>query len=548
MEPRMRPTLLLMGIALAGCHTATSSSKDMSNDMGIPVEDDMAGGSGQDLANSSSDMPALNSGASVLQMHNHASRDGVFIEPTFTLAAVAKVHQDPNFDGTYSQAGAAAAAYAQPLFLDNGGANDLVIVATEDNHVLAFNATTGKIKWHADPTLLGTAAPGSAFSCGNVDPSGITGTPVIDLATRAIFFETDVLAGGVTKHLIWSLSVDNGTQRAGWPIDVTAVVPDFASRQQGQRGGLIIVGNKVYVPFGGRAGDCTPYRGYVIGLPLSNPTAAAAVVFQTKAQDASGAGAGVGIWSPLGLASDGTSIYFATGNTKDTYPTDWTMANSEGVFRLPTSLAFSLADKTSYFAPPDWNPLDHSDTDISGSGVLLLDLPGAAKPHLAVVLGKDTKMYILDRTNLGGAAVTPPFSGSVAASEIINAPSVYTTTKATWVTFKAPCPGGGPSTVNAVQITNAAKAGMAWCANVQGGGSPVVSTTGNGQNTVVWWVSTEGEGVTGDYKLYGFDGDSGMKLVATAAMVSVRRFVSPIVAKGHVYVATDSRLYSFITP
>jgi hypothetical protein len=501
---------------------------------------------GGDLGGTAGDMGAI--GASVLQLHNHGSRDGVYVEPTFTTAAVAQLRQDPGFDGTYSQSGASGAAYAQPLFVDQGGTNDLVIVATEKNYVLAFDALTGKTKWHTDPSVLGTAAPGSAFACGNIDPSGITGTPVIDLASRAIFFQTDVLAGGAAKHLIHSLSIDDGSERAGWPIDVTAIVPDFANRQQGERGGLLVLGDKVYVPFGGRAGDCTPYRGYVIGLPLTNPTASAAVVFQTKASDASGGGAAAGVWAPTGVSTDGTSIYFATGNTQGTYPTDWMMSYSEGVFRLPPSLAFNPQDTTSYFAPVDWHALDTSDTDISGSGVVLVDVPGAAHANLAVTLGKDRKMYLLDRANFGGAMTTPPFSGAVAGGEIINTPVAYTTTKGTWIAFKAICPAGGAPTINAVQLTGAPAAGTAWCAKVQGGGSPMVTTTGSGENTIVWFVSTEGEGVTPDYKLHGFDGDSGAALVATTAMTPVHRFVSPIAAKGHVYVATDAQLYSFGLP
>jgi hypothetical protein len=520
----------LAALLVAGCSSSTSSNSDMSSDMAM--------GDGGTIA----------IGASVLQLHNHATRDGIYVEPTFTMAAVAQMHLDASFDGTYAQSGASGAVYAQPLFVDNGGTNDLVIVATEKNYVLAFDAVTGKTKWHTDPAVLGTAAPGSAFSCGDIDPSGITGTPVIDLGTRAIFFQTDVVAGGTTKHLIQSLSIDDGSMRAGWPIDVTAVVPDFGSKQQGERGALLVLGDKVYVPFGGRAGDCTPYRGYVIGLPLENPTASAAIVFQTKAQDASGGGAAAGIWSPTGLSSDGTSIYFATGNTQGTFPTDWMMAYSEGVFRLPPSLAFNPQDTTSYFAPPDWHALDTSDIDIGGSGVVLAELPGAAASHLAVVLGKDQKMYLLDRTNLGGAMVTPPFSGSVAASEIINEPVAYTTSKGTWVAFKASCPGGGAATINAVQLTTAPAAGTAWCAKVPGGGSPMVTTTGGGDNTVVWFASTEGEGVTPDYKLYGFDGDTGATLVSTTPMTTMRRFNSPIAAKGRIYVASDQQLYSFVTP
>jgi hypothetical protein len=154
-------------------------------------------------------------------------------------------------------------------------------------------------------------------------------------------------------------------------------------------------------------------------------------------------------------------------------------------------------------------------------------------------------MYIKDRTNLGGVQTTANNAPTVADTEIINAPSVYTTTLGTWVAFRAACPGKTVITINAVQIT--ASPMTAWCANVSGGGSPVVTTTGGGQNSVVWFVSTEGETVTPDYKLHGFDGDTGMPVVTTAAMLSSHRFISPIAAKARMYVATDTKLYSFIT-
>ncbi|MCU1281146.1 MAG: Pyrrolo-quinoline quinone [bacterium] len=189
---------------VGGCHSSASQ-----NTMDLSIGDGDGGGGGGgglgggDLGDPGPDM-TLPIGASVLQLHNHASRDGVYVQPTFTTTAIAQMHQDPGFDGTYAQSGASGAAYAQPLFVDQGGTNDLVIVATEKNYVLAFDAVTGKTKWHTDPTVLGAAAPGNAFACGNIDPSGITGTPVIDMDSRAIIFQTDAFAGITDQHHIQS--------------------------------------------------------------------------------------------------------------------------------------------------------------------------------------------------------------------------------------------------------------------------------------------------------------------------------------------------------
>src|SRR5215467_6115289 len=62
--------------------------------------------------------------------------------------------------------------YAEPLAF--GGK---IIVATENNSVYALNSLNGDILWR---THLGEPIPGNSLPCGNIDPSGITGTPVID--------------------------------------------------------------------------------------------------------------------------------------------------------------------------------------------------------------------------------------------------------------------------------------------------------------------------------------------------------------------------------
>jgi hypothetical protein len=60
--------------------------------------------------------------------------------------------------------------YAQPLI-----SGDRIHVATENNSVYAFT-TGGKLVWRRD---LGAPVPSSDLPCGNISPSGITGTSVI---------------------------------------------------------------------------------------------------------------------------------------------------------------------------------------------------------------------------------------------------------------------------------------------------------------------------------------------------------------------------------
>ena len=79
----------------------------------------------------------------VTQHHNHDSRDGLYVDPTFTQSNAAGLTRDLGFDGTIS-----GNVYAQPLNVDNGpGGVATVIAVTESNKVYALDATDGTIIW-----------------------------------------------------------------------------------------------------------------------------------------------------------------------------------------------------------------------------------------------------------------------------------------------------------------------------------------------------------------------------------------------------------------
>ena len=89
---------------------------------------------------------------------------------------------------------------------------------------------------------------------------GIIGTPVVDLASRALFLDAMVTPdGGATiKHYIISLNVDTGAINSGWPVDVEMTAQyngiSFTAAIQQQRPALGIVGNILYVGYGSMAG------------------------------------------------------------------------------------------------------------------------------------------------------------------------------------------------------------------------------------------------------------------------------------------------------
>src|SRR6202035_5367362 len=290
----------------------------------------------------------------------------------------------------------------------------------------------------------------------------------------------------------------------------------------------------LYVPYGGHWGDCGAYHGWVVGIPVTDP--AHPTAWATEAE-------GAGIGAPSGIASDGAALYVTTGNGSFGLR-GW--GQSEMIGRLSPGPRFS-GQAADFWAPQNWRELDNSDVDLGGTGPMVIDLPGANPSRLLVAMGKDGKVYLANRDRLGG------IGGPVVAAEfvhgpIINAAAAYRTPRGTYLTFLgrgAACPGGGSGATHmAVRTAPAAPPRMptAGCADGGGRGSPMVTSTDGQSDAIVWVVGAEG-----DNRLHGFDGDTGAPVVTTGAVSPVRRYVTPIVAKGRIYVAGDEQVYAFRT-
>src|SRR6266478_5529725 len=158
-------------------------------------------------------LPRTMAQVNATQEHNNPSRNGVYVDPAFTLSTAPKLTHDLEFDGTIS-----GNVYAQPLYIEGGPSGPMIIAVTESNNVYALNATTGLPIWSR--TDIGPPVPSTP--CGGFSPTGTTGTPVVDLASRRLFFDA-LINGSPTKHFIYSLNVDTGvTTTPGWLVDVNA--------------------------------------------------------------------------------------------------------------------------------------------------------------------------------------------------------------------------------------------------------------------------------------------------------------------------------------
>lgn len=464
---------------------------------------------------------------SVTTYHGDLARQGNFIVPGLTWDKARLGHPDRAFNARFD-----GHVYAQPLFWPSAGSETgILIIATEDDTVLAVDASTGKIVWRRS---LGTPVSRNDLPCGNIDPLGITGTPTIDQRTQIIYLDAAVHSPSGPRHKVFALSLRDGSAIAGWPVDVVDALRAFGERfdpaTQGERGALTILGDRVYVPFGGNYGDCGTYHGWVVGISMNSPTDVKA--WRTRA-------AAGGIWAPGGISTDGKSLYVATGNTIEAG--QW--GDGEAVIRLTPGLGHSLREED-YFAPSNWRELDDRDADLGGTGPLPFDIEnGNTVAARIIALGKDGRAYILRRDHLGGIGGELA-AGAVSSGPIITAPATYSVARSKLIAFGgmgSDCPDGrGSLTVLKVSADDRPTLSTAWCGPVRGSGAPIVTTTDGEANPIVWVLGAEG-----DEQLHGFRGDTGAPLFRSEPLPGLRHFQTLIAAHNHIYVAADGRIFAF---
>ena len=486
-------------------------------------------------------IPAADAQVNVTQFHNHASRDGLYVDSSFTPSAATNLTRDLSFDGTII-----GNVHAQPLYLDDGaGGRPTVIAVTESNNVYALDAVDGSVIWEHN---MGDPVSADDLICSDFDPMGIIGTPIVDLASRAFFFDTMTTpdSGKTKKHFIFSLNVDTGDINPGWPVDVEATVSyngtDFIAAIQQQRPALAIVGNILYVGYGSMR-DCSLYHGWLVGVPIDNPASVTAWAAATNPGTKGGA-----IWGVGGVASDGINPFVATGNTSNTGG-NW--SGGEAVIRFQPGPIFT-GSPGDYWAPLDWLDLDTFDFDVGSSGPLLVDVPGATPSRLVVALGKNTVGYLLNRDNLGGISLPLDQASVSPGNSIIQAAVTYRTMQGTYVGIRA---SKNKLSTFRITATNPPMILSGWSATRTDGGcgSPFVTTTDGNSNPIVWVVGTAGESIEGDQRLHGYDGETGAVVYAGGGPNELipgthSYSTTGIVARGRMYIAADNKVYAFTVP
>jgi outer membrane protein assembly factor BamB len=255
-----------------------------------------------------------------------------------------------------------------------------LIVATEANHVYGLEARTGTQLWD---TQLGAPQPGSGLPCGNIDPLGITGTPAYDDATGSVFAVAETRGG---NHRLWALAAADGAKRWSRSLDTQ---PDRNKLAEQQRPASLVTAGRVITVFGGLAGDCQNYVGYVTSVSTSGTGTIYSYAVPTVKK--------AGIWGTPGavLGTDG-NVYVASGNGAE-LTGEWDMSDS--VTELdPVTMA-----RRSVFAPTEWRADNIEDRDLGSASPAMV--PRVGRIIIAGLTGVGTEIASLPGCKaFGGAA------------------------------------------------------------------------------------------------------------------------------------------------
>jgi outer membrane protein assembly factor BamB len=376
------------------------------------------------------------------------------------------------------RAGLDGAVYGQPLLVGN-----LVIAATENDSIYALSRATGRVVWR---THAGTPVPLADLPCGDIDPLGITGTPVYDPGNGLIYAVAEISG---YHHVLLGVSVTDGAIA----VERDIPAPDGQPRYDQQRPALAVEDGRVYVAFGGLYGDCGPYRGSVAGIPLSGSGPILSYVVPTAREGA--------IWGTAGpvIGPDGT-LFVSVGNGS---ATSTRFDGSDSVTALSPALR-----RVGIFAPSNWSDDNQNDLDLGSTQPALL--PGGR----LLALGKSGTAYLLSSARLGGVG------GQVAQRGVCPA---YGAASVQGSTVYEPCEQGGMAAIS----TAGDKIRVLWRGPASAWGSPVI---GGGAVWVTDWTAGT---------LYELSPATGATRYSLSLGTALPHFASLSMTGSHAYLGTN---------
>src|SRR5208337_4969033 len=508
--------------------------------------------------------------------------------------------------------------YAQPLYMEsvnittgaNQGTHNVVFIATQHDSLFAIDANTGIILWQdalVTPEHGGTvtSVPSSAVNSSDISPEiGITATPVIDPSTGTIFVENktqEVASNGTHfEHHLYAINIGSGaianevliadsigdTVVSGPSVEGNGAgssggVVQFDALRQMDRPALTLVNGNIYLAYASH-GDTGPYHGWILGY--SESTLALTAVFNANPN-----GSDDGIWQGGGTLAyetvNGiTYLYFETGN--GTFDTTLTQSPFNSSLMIPnqgdygdsfvkveidgTTPASGSLNATNnmngwgmhvvdYFTPMNEGNLSNGDTDM-GSGTPLL-LPAsagsAAHPNLLVGSGKEGRIYLIDRDDMGGYHGDAAGDGNSGTDNVVQ----ETVTGAVNGSFDTPTfyngtlyyVGAFGDEARTFTVANGVISSASVTQSADSypfpGSTATISTDSSGGNAIVWDIAGPG---TNQLRAYDASQGYSSEIYTSAQAANSRdslgsavKFTVPTVADGEVFVGTTNSVVAY---
>jgi hypothetical protein len=343
------------------------------------------------------------------------------------------------------QDGKPARVYGQPLYVSATGAlkQDIVIIATASNDVLALDAATGQTVWQTHLGAAGNALNDDDFSagikdkCQNTSPlHGVNATPaVVSVGSTQLLYVCFLskldLNGGSGNidndfnqgYFFHALNVATGAAELPAPVRIKGSFTHkdgstvrFRPYMHTQRGGLTLYQGPwdgeqrgwILATFSSR---CDQYgqtkdedwQGWVIGIRALDNATTSTVMFASSTNNFGEQQGCGGIWGTAGVSvDDNNCLYTVAGN--GFFDGNENFANS--VIKLAD--ASGVLDS---YTPRDWMDKNGSDLDLGSCSAVLLPpmpvarmVPAMKAPTINVVAtaAKDGRVYLVDADQPGG--------------------------------------------------------------------------------------------------------------------------------------------------
>jgi hypothetical protein len=499
----------------------------------------------------------------VLTQHNDNARTGQNLTETIlttanvTSAQFGKVGFYP-VDGLVDP----EPLYASNVAVPNQGTHNLLIAATENDSVYAFDADSGAIIWQTAVLKTGETASLDPTNPG-LPQIGVNATPVIDRASGpdgAIYIvaSSAQVENGITTYYqrLHALDLALGTELFGGPVDIQAAYPGTGDNSDGtqvifdpsqyrERVALLLLNGVVYTAWASHF-DVRPYTGWIIGYNE-------ATLLQTSVLNLTPNGNEGAIWmSGAGLAADSSgNIYFLDAN--GTFDTTFNSAGfpSQGDYGnafLKLSTAGNRLAVADYFEMNDGVEESDHDTDLGSGGAMILpDMTDASGRSVRLALGggKDGHLYVVNRDSMGKFSandrnVYQKLLG-VLPNGVWAMPAYFN---------NAVYYGSIISPIQAFAITNAivSRTPFARTANTfqYPGATPSISANGTSEG-IVWAVENSSPAVLHAYnatnltELY----NSNQAGNGRDQFGNGNKFITPMIANGKVFVGTPNGVAVF---